>query len=137
MSLPAEKQAAIRQTLAAIPDPQERLAVAIAWNTGLRPLKPEERIETNLVRGCLSRVWLAAELADGRCHFRLDADSPLVRGLASLICGIYEGATPEEVLTEAPIVLDELGILQNLSPTRQTGLAAVRRALTDFAANHS
>jgi cysteine desulfuration protein SufE len=134
MGLPSERQEAIRRTLEAIADPQERLAVAAEWKTGMRPLRAEERIEANLVRGCVSQVWLAGEMEEGRCRFRLDAASPLVRGLAGLICGIYDGAVPAEVVNEAPVVLEELGILRNLSPTRQNGLAALRRALVEFAA---
>ena len=134
MSLPAERQQAIRQTLEAIPDPQERLMVATSWKTTLEPLREEERTEENLVRGCVSRVWLAAAMEEGRCRFRVDADSPLVRGLVRLLCGIYDGAAPGEVVAEEPVVLEELGILRNLSPTRRNGLAAMRRALVDFAA---
>jgi cysteine desulfuration protein SufE len=134
MSLPAERQEAIRATLGAIHDPQERLAVAMSWKARMAPLKTEERTEEHLVRGCASRVWLAAEMVGGRCRFRIDADSPLVRGLAGLLCGIYEGATPVEVVAEEPVVLEELHILRNLSPTRQNGLAAIRRALVEFAA---
>lgn len=133
MGLPAERQDAIRATLGSIDDPQERLAVAMSWKTTMRPLPEEERTEENRVRGCVSRVWLAAGTEGGRCRLRLDADSPLVRGLASLLCGIYDGATPDEVVEEEPVALEELGILRNLSPTRQNGLAAIRRALVDFA----
>jgi cysteine desulfuration protein SufE len=133
MSLPAERQGAIRATLGGIADPQERLTVAIGWKTGLAPLKAEERTDANIVRGCVSRVWLATGMEEGRCRFRVDADSPMVRGLVALMCGIYDGAMPEEVAVEEPWVLEELGILRNLSPTRQNGLAAVRRALAEFA----
>jgi cysteine desulfuration protein SufE len=135
MSLPAERQEAIRGTLGGIADPQERLAVATTWKTTLEPLREEERVDARLVRGCVSRVWLAAEIEEGRCRFRVDADSPLVRGLARLLCGIYDGATPEEVAAEEPLVLEELGILRNLSPTRQNGLAAMRHALVELAQN--
>jgi cysteine desulfuration protein SufE len=137
MSVPSDRQAAIRATLSLIDDPQERLTVATTWKTGMSPLKADERTESHLVRGCLSRVWLASEMESGQCRFRVDADSPLVRGLVTLLCGIYDGATPAEVLAEEPIVMEELGILRNLSPTRQNGLAAVRRALVEFATNAS
>jgi cysteine desulfuration protein SufE len=133
MTLPAERQETIRTTLGGIPDPQERLMVATGWKTTLSPLKDEDRTDANLVRGCVSRVWLAAEMEQGRCRFRVDADSPLVRGLVRLICGIYDGATPDEVIAEDPVVLEDLGILRNLSPTRQNGLASLRRTLVDFA----
>jgi len=133
MSLPAERQAAIGRTLGAIEDPHERLTVAASWKSTMGPLREEERTDELLVKGCTSRVWLAAEMEEGRCRFRVDADSPLVRGLIVLMCGIYNGATPEEVVSEEPVVLEELGILRNLSPTRSNGLAAVRRALVEFA----
>jgi cysteine desulfuration protein SufE len=136
VSLPAKRQEAMRVTLGGIDDPQERLTVAIGWKNSLRPLVAEERIEANRVPGCVSRVWLVPELEGERCRFRMDAESPLVRGLVALMCGIYDGATPDEIIAEEPVVLDELGILQNLSPTRQNGLAAVRRALVEFASAH-
>ena len=132
-SLPAERQQAIRATLESIDDPQERMMVATGWKAGLAPLSPEERTDDRRVPGCVSRVWLAASLEEGRCRFRIDADSPLVRGLVTMLCGIYDGATPEEVIAEEPVALEETGILRNLSPTRQNGLAAVRRALVEFA----
>jgi cysteine desulfuration protein SufE len=133
MGLPAERQDALRATLGAIPDPQERLMVATSWKTTMDPLKEDERVDDNLVRGCVSRVWLAAAMQEGRCRFRVDADSPLVRGLVRLLCGIYDNTTPDEVIAESPVVLEELGILRNLSPTRQNGLASLRRTLVDFA----
>jgi len=133
MSLPAERQAVIRRTLGPIEDPQERLTVAIGWKSTMAPLKAEERTDARLVRGCVSRVWLAAEMEEGRCRFRVDADSPMVKGLVTMLCGIYDGATPEEVVREEPAVLDELGILRNLTPTRQNGLAAVWRVMVKFA----
>jgi cysteine desulfuration protein SufE len=134
MSLPAERQGLIRSTLGPIEDPQERLMVAIGWKSTMAPLKSEERTEERLVRGCMSRVWLAAEMEEGRCRFRMDADSPMVRGLVAMLCGIYDGATPDEVIEEEPVVMEELGILKNLTPTRQNGLAAVRRVMVEFAA---
>jgi len=134
VSLPTEKQEKMRGTLGGIPDPQERLMAATSWKTTLEPLRQEDRTEGNLVRGCVSRVWLAAAMEQGRCRFRVDSDSPLVGGLARLLCGIYDGATPEEVLAEEPVAMEELGILRNLSPTRQNGLAMMRRALVEFAA---
>jgi cysteine desulfuration protein SufE len=134
MGLAVDRQELIRQTLASIDDPQERLTAALDWKCSLEPLREEERIEENRVRGCMSRVWLGANMEAGRCRFRVDSDSVLVRGLVTLVCGIYDGAPPEEVAAVEPVVLEELGIVRNLSPTRQNGLAALRRALVEFAA---
>jgi len=89
------------------------------------------------VKGCVSLAWITAEVRDGRCHFRCDADSPLVRGLLVLLCDLYSGATPAEVAATEPALLEELGLAQNLSPTRLNGLRSVRAKIRDFAATHA
>ena len=129
----AEKQHQLADTLAIIPDLQERLAVVVDRARKLAPLADTERVEANLVRGCISRVHLVAELRDGRAHFRCDADSPLVRGLVALLCEFFSGATPAEIAASDADPLRELALTQNLSPTRQNGLTAVRAAIRAFA----
>ena len=129
----AEKQQQFADTLAVIPDPQERLAVVVDRAKKLAPLADHERTDAHLVRGCISRVHLAADLRDGRCQFRADADSPLVRGLVALLCEFFSGATPAEIAASDADPLAELGLTQNLSPTRQNGLASVRATIRAFA----
>ena len=129
----AAKQQQLADTLAVIPDLQERLAVVVDRAKKLPPLAESERGDANLVRGCVSRVHLVGELRDGRCHFRADADSPLVRGLVALLCEFFSGATPAEIAASAADPLGELDLTKNLSPTRQNGLAAVRTTIRAFA----
>ena len=52
---------------------------------------------------------------------------------ASVLCAIYENATPEEIVSTEPEVFDALGIAQNLTPTRLNGLASVRGAIREYA----
>ncbi len=129
----ADKQRHLADTLAIIPDAQERLAVVVDRAKKLPPLAEPERTDATLVRGCVSRVHLVAELRDGRCHFRCDADSPLVRGLVALLCEFFSGVAPAEIAASDADPLAELGLIKNLSPTRQNGLAAVRATIRAFA----
>ena len=131
-----EKQQQLADTLAVIPDLQERLAVVVDRARKLPPLADHERTDANLVRGCISRVHLVGELRDGRANFRCDADSPLVRGLVALLCEFFSGATPAEIAASDADPLGELDLTKNLSPTRQNGLAAVRVAIRAFAGKH-
>jgi len=98
------------------------------------PLPENERTEMNRVKGCVSLAWVVGEVRDGRCYFRSDADSPLVRGLLVLLCDLYSGATPAEVAATEPALLEELGLAKNLSPTRLNGLRSVRAKIREFAA---
>ena len=131
----AAKQQQLADTLAVIPDAQERLAAVVDRAKKLPPLAAAERTDATRVRGCVSLVHLVSELREGRCHFRADADSPLVRGLVALLCDFFSGATPAEIADSKADPLAELGLTKNLSPTRQNGLAAVRAAIREFAEN--
>ena len=132
MTLPEKQQAFIRR-YSVIPDSQERLGALIARKPVLPPLPDSARIETNLVRGCVSRVWLACSFENGLCHFRMDADSPMVKGLVSVLCELYDSEPPEMIATVEPEIFDRLGIEKILTPTRLNGLANVRRVILEFA----
>lgn len=133
----AEKQQQLIEDYAVIPDAQERLAVVVDQARRRPPLPDTERTEANRVKGCISLAWLVGELKEGRCHFRSDADSPLVRGLLTLLCDFYSGATPAEVAATEPALLEKLGLDRNLSPTRLNGLRSVRARIRDYALAHT
>lgn len=130
----AEKQQQMIDDLALIEDAQERLSVVVD-RARRRPALPEaERTEVNRVKGCISQAWVVGEVRAGRCHFRSDADSPLVRGLLGLLCDFYSDATPADVAATEPELFEKLGLARNLSPTRLNGLRSVRAKIRDFAA---
>lgn len=120
--------------LSVLPDSQERLAAIVDRARRSPPLRPVEKIEANRVRGCVSVVWLVSEVREGRCYFRSDAESPLVRGLVAFLCEFYSGAPPLAIVESETDPLAALGLTQNLSPTRRNGLAATRAAISAFAA---
>ena len=124
------------EDLAIIDDPQERLAHVVDRARRISPLPAAERIDAHRVRGCVSIVWLVGELRDGRCVFRFDADSPIVRGLLALLCEFFSGFSPAEVAASHLDPLEALGLLTNLSPTRRNGLAAALKAIRTFAETH-
>lgn len=130
----AEKQAQLAADYAIIDDPQERLAAVVDRARKIPPLPEAERTEANRVKGCVSFAWVVGEVRAGRCFFRSDADSPLVRGLLKLLCDFYSDATPAEVAATEPALLELLGLDRNLSPTRLNGLRSVRAKIRDFAA---
>lgn len=131
----AEKQRQFIANYSIIDDPQERLAAVVDHARRRPPLPETERTEANRVKGCVSLAWVVGEVRDGRCYFRSDADSPLVRGLLVLLCDFYSDATPADVLATEPELLKQLGLAQTLSPTRLNGLRSVRAKIRDFAAS--
>jgi cysteine desulfuration protein SufE len=129
----ARKLQQLIDDLVMIDDPQDRLAFIVDRAKKIPPLDPEERNDAHRVRGCVSVVWLVGELRDGRCYFRFDTESPVVRGLLALLCEFYSGVTPAQILASDADPLESLGLLRNLSPTRRNGLDAARSAMRAFA----
>lgn len=133
----AEKQRILVEDLSMIDDLHERLAAAVDRAKKIAPLPTAARTEAHRVLGCVSVVWLVPEVRDGVCHFRADAESPLVRGLVLLLTEFFDGAPPAEIAASDADPLAALGLTDNLSPTRRNGLAAVRSAILAFARRHA
>jgi cysteine desulfuration protein SufE len=121
---PAANEAALREAFLPVRDPHERLALITDACSG-PGLPPEARREADLVPGCVSQVWLSGAVVDGVLQLRWDAASPLVRGLAGLICQVYDGAAIAGIPGYQSRLLTDLGLDRQLSPTRLRGLAAV------------
>lgn len=128
-----EKQQQLIDDYLLIEDAQERLAAIVDRARPRPPLSAAERTDANRVRGCMSQAWVVGEWRAGRCHFRGDADSPLVRGLILLLCDLYSDASPADIVATAPRLLDALGLERTLSPTRLNGLRSVRARIADLA----
>lgn len=91
-----------------------------------------DKTEERLIKGCQSRVWLDYTLKDGRLFFTADSDAIITKGIISLLISVYSGRTPEEIAQDDFSFIDEIGLKENLSPTRANGLvsmvATIRRA---------
>ena len=126
---------AVVARLRVLPGPAERIAALADRARRLPALRVEERVEANLVRGCVSRVWLVGGSVDGRMWFRADADSAIVKGLVTLLWEIAEGQTAVD-LAAAPVeppVLVALEMDAHLSPTRLRGAGQVWRRMQALA----
>tara|TARA_R110002096_G_scaffold159011_6_gene324636 strand:- start:3866 stop:4285 length:420 start_codon:yes stop_codon:yes gene_type:complete len=121
----ASEQQQLVEDYVLIENPQERFGLLVARSSPLAPLEEAEKIDENLVPGCISQVWLAGSLEDGRCRFRVQGDSTVVHAVAALLCEWFDGLTPEEVLNSPKNLLDQLKISSQLSPTRRRGMGQV------------
>ena len=63
------------------------------------PAMPEKyRKNSNLIKGCQSRVWVGTEMDDGKLIIHADSDSLITKGLIALFIRLLSGLTPAEVL---------------------------------------
>lgn len=126
---------------ALLPDWEERIAHVIELARTLEPLRGDERIEANRVRGCASQVWLVSERrpeAPEKLYFRGDSDAHLVRGEIAMLMRVFSGRTPEEILRIDPqAFFDRLGLKDALTAQRSNGLFAMIRRIQDEARHYA
>ena len=94
-----EKQDEIIEEFTELDDWMDRYQLLIDMGSGMEPLAEEKKTEQNLIDGCQSRVWLhASKSDDGTLHFEADSDALIVKGIISLLIGILDGQTPQDIL---------------------------------------
>ena len=93
--------------------------------------------ESNLIKGCQSRVWLNAQISDGKLYFTADSDAIITKGIISLLVRVYSGRTPKEILEADIEFIEKIGLQDNLSPTRANGLLSMIRQIKYYAAAYS
>ena len=128
-----EKRAAFIENLTLLPDTEERFTYLIGLGRKFPALPDDLRREENLLPGCMSNLWFCPELRNGLCHYQMDADAALVKGVAALFCSLYSGETPETVISNEPTFLEDCGLTVHLSSRRLTGLGNLRAAIKKFA----
>ena len=84
-----------------------------------------EKTEDKLIKGCQSRVWLDWRLEDGKLWFKADSDAIITKGIISLLINVYSGRTPKEIAADDFGFINQIGLKENLSPTRSNGLVSM------------
>ena len=97
------------------------------------PLAPEYKNDQNLIDGCQSRVWLQADLVDGKVEFQAESDALIVKGIIALLIKVVSGHTPDEILENELYFIEAIGLKEHLSPTRSNGLLAMVKQMRMYA----
>ena len=111
----------------------DRYQLLIDLGSEQQPLPEEYKTDNNLIEGCQSRVWLQADLIDGRVEFRAESDALIVKGIVALLIKVYSGRTPDEILDTEPYFVEAIGLKEHLSPTRSNGLVAMIKQMKLYA----
>lgn len=96
-------------------------------------LDPKYKTDSNLIDGCQSRVWLQADLIDGKLHLQAESDALIVKGIIALLIRVLSDHTPREILDTDLYFIEEIGLKEHLSPTRSNGLLAMVKQIRMYA----
>ena len=128
-----EIQEQIIEEFSVFEDWMDKYALLIEMGNELQPLDVKYKTPNNLIEGCQSRVWLQADLRDGKIVFQGDSDAVIVKGIVSLLIRTLSGHTPDEILSTDLHFIDDIGLREHLSPTRSNGLVSMLKQMKLYA----
>ncbi|MGB5596850.1 MAG: SufE family protein [Crocosphaera sp.] len=102
-------------------DPKKSYEQLLWYAKKLEAMPQDSKLEENKVQGCVSQVYITADLKDGKIWYQGDSDAQLVKGLVALLIEGLNGLTPKEILEVTPDFIEETGLKVSLTPSRANG----------------
>lgn len=114
-------------------DWMEKYEYIIQLGKELPLIEEQYKTDNYIIKGCQSKVWLHAELQNGKIHFTADSDAVITKGLVSLMVKVLSGHTPSEIAQADLYFIDKIGLKEHLSPTRANGLLSMVKQMKMYA----
>lgn len=128
-----EKQDQVIEEFGVFYDWMDKYAYLIDLGNSLPAIDGKAKLPQNLIEGCQSRVWLDANIEDGKIIFTAESDAVIVKGIISLLIRVLSGHTPDEILNADLYFIDQIGLKEHLSPTRANGLLSMVKQIKLYA----
>ena len=131
-----EIQDEIIDEFSGLDDWMDKYQLLIDLGNEQEPLDEKYKVESNLIDGCQSRVWLQADYEPsegGVIRFTAESDALIVKGIVALLIRVLSGHTPQEILDADLYFIEKIGLKEHLSPTRSNGLLAMVKQMRVYA----
>ena len=115
------------------PTPNDKIEYIFDLGKKHTTLPEEEKNDTTFIEGCASPAWLVGECRDGKLILRGEGTSEMAKGMLTLLLDIFSDRTPDEILAFDPAKLNDMGIIELLSPVRQQSLEAFIKKVYEYA----
>ena len=96
-------------------------------------LNEKNKTDDRLIKGCQSKVWLDAQLKNGKINYTADSDAIITKGIIAILLRVFSNQTPDAILSANTDFIDEIGLKEHLSPTRANGLVSMIKQLKIYA----
>ena len=114
-------------------DWEERFQYVIDLGKSLPLIESQYKTDENTIKGCQSKVWLHAEEKDGKIVFTADSDAIITKGIIAILVRAFSNQKAEDILEADTKFIDEIGLKEQLSPTRANGLVSMVKQIKMYA----
>ena len=116
----------LRETFEIFDNPKDKFVQLMDMAKDQKPLKQEDRVESNKIYGCTSQAWVVAKNnGDTTFSFRTDSDALIVKGLLQILEKIFNNKTSDEILSvDSQYILHSIGLEGSVTSQRNNGFAS-------------
>lgn len=111
----------------------QRYEYMIELSKGLEKMDEQMKNDQNIIKGCQSKVWLHAELNEGKIKFLADSEAIITRGIIAILLAIFNNRTPQEIIESDTNFIEKIGLKEHLSPNRANGLYSMIKQIKFYA----
>jgi len=106
----------------------------IELGNSLGQIDESKKTPDNIIQGCQSRVWLDCKMNDdGTLTFTADSDAIITKGIIALLIRVVNNQKPQDIIDADLYFIEQIGLKENLSPTRANGLLAMIKQIRYYA----
>ena len=91
------------------------------------------KTEEHIIKGCQSQVWLYAEFQNGNVIYTADSDAIMTKGIIALLVRTFSNQQPNNIVNASADFIDQIGLKEQLSPTRANGLLSMVKQMKLYA----
>ncbi|MEO2059724.1 MAG: SufE family protein [Mesonia sp.] len=128
-----EIQEEIVDEFAMFDDWMQRYEYMIELGKSLPLIDEQYKTDENIIKGCQSKVWVHADMEDGKVVFTADSDAIITKGIIAILVRAFSNQEPKAILDANTDFIDEIGLKEHLSPTRANGLVSMIKQLKMYA----
>ena len=128
-----EIQDDIVEEFALFEDWMQKYEYMIELGKSIELIDSKNKVDSNLIKGCQSKLWLFAELKNGKIIYSADSEAIITKGIAAILLRVFSNQTPLDVLNSDLKYIDEIGLKEHLSPTRANGLVSMIKQMKYYA----
>ena len=114
-------------------DWMQRYEYIIELGKNLPLIEEVNKTDTNLIKGCQSKVWLQGEQVEDKIIFTADSDAILTKGIIAILIRTFSNQKAADILNADMDFIDEIGLKDHLSPTRANGLVSMIKNIKMYA----
>ncbi|HMC02266.1 MAG TPA: SufE family protein [Flavobacteriaceae bacterium] len=128
-----EIQEEIIEEFSMFDDWEERYQYMIDLGKTLPLIDEQYKTESNIIKGCQSKVWVHAEMNDDKVVFTADSEAIITKGIIAILIRVFSDQHPKDIIDADTSFIDEIGLKEHLSPTRANGLVSMIKQLKMYA----